>query len=40
MIVVMIALAIFIIGFAVYRITQANKNSEPAHENNQSVLFG
>jgi len=40
MIVIMIALAVFIIGFAVYRITQANSSIEPARENTQSVLFG
>ncbi len=40
MIVIMIVLVVFIIGFAVYRINQANTTPEPTRENDQSVLFG
>ncbi len=40
MIVIMITVAVFIIGFAVYRINQANTTPEPARENDQSVHFG
>ncbi len=38
MIVVMIALAVFIIGFATYRITQANKTDTEAFNQSISVV--
>ncbi len=40
MIVIMLVVAVFIIGFAVYRITQANTDVEVLHENNPTVIIG
>jgi len=40
MIIIMIVVAVFIIGLAIYRINQANTTPEPARETDQSVHFG
>jgi len=40
MIVVMIVVVVLVVGFAVYRVTQANSTSEPAQRTGQSSLYG